>query len=193
MALKTLVKVGNISNLSDARYCAGMGVDMLGFTVIEGQPHYIPSKLYQDLRGWVAGPTFIAELYGLKSSEDLSSILEDYKPDLLEVGISELQLITAAVQQHLMVRIGTPNDLEMMMPLHDKIKFVIIDESNKDIIHRIAEHFPVILTLQTISSLQLLETIEVKGIALSGSPEIRPGFKDYGDLADVLEQLETDS
>ena len=25
MALKTFVKVGNISNLSDARYCAGMG------------------------------------------------------------------------------------------------------------------------------------------------------------------------
>ncbi len=31
MALKTIVKVGNITNLSDARYCAVMGVDMLGF------------------------------------------------------------------------------------------------------------------------------------------------------------------
>ena len=29
MPLKTFVKVGNITNLSDARYCAGMGVDML--------------------------------------------------------------------------------------------------------------------------------------------------------------------
>jgi phosphoribosylanthranilate isomerase len=35
MPLKTFVKVGCITNLSDARYCAGMGVDMLGFRAVE--------------------------------------------------------------------------------------------------------------------------------------------------------------
>ena len=33
--LKTLIKVSNINNLSDARYCAGMGVEMLGFSMDE--------------------------------------------------------------------------------------------------------------------------------------------------------------
>lgn len=192
MALKTLVKVGNISNLSDARYCAGMGVDMLGFTVVEGQPHYIPPKLYQDLRGWVAGPTFVAGLYGLKSTEDLQSILEDYKPDYLEVSIPELKIIPSSVQQHLIVRLESRSELEIIKPFGKRIQYVVVDETNSHVIQDIAKHFPVILTLQTRSGLDLLETNEVKGIALSGSPEIRPGFKDYGDLADVLEQLETD-
>jgi phosphoribosylanthranilate isomerase len=192
MALKTQVKVGNISNLSDARYCAGMGVDMLGFTVIEGQPHYIPPKLYQDLRGWVAGPAFIAELYGMKSTEGLQSILEDYKPDFLEVGITELQNIPASVQQHLIVRIENTNDLDTIKTFMEKIRYVIVDETNKDVIQHISKHIPVIVSLQTVSGLHLLDTSDVKGIALSGSPEIRPGYKDYGDLADVLEQLEID-
>ena len=33
--LKTQVKVSSITNLSDARYCAGMGVDLLGFPIQE--------------------------------------------------------------------------------------------------------------------------------------------------------------
>jgi phosphoribosylanthranilate isomerase len=190
MALKTLVKVGNISNLSDARYCSGMGVDMLGFTVIEDQPHYIPPKLYQDIRGWVAGPTFIAELYGMKSPESLPSILEDYKPDFLEVGVAELEIIPPSVQQQIIIRIEKSGDLDVIKRFEGQVSYIIIDETSKNVIQDVARHAPVIIRLQTFAGLDLLDSSEVKGIALSGSPEIRPGFKDYGDLADVLDQLE---
>lgn len=33
MALKTFVKISGVNNLSDARYCAGMGVNQLGFNI----------------------------------------------------------------------------------------------------------------------------------------------------------------
>ena len=56
MALKTLVKVGKISNLSDAWYCAGMSVDMLGFTVIASQENYVSPELFREMRGWFYGP-----------------------------------------------------------------------------------------------------------------------------------------
>ncbi len=38
----------------------------------------------------------------------------------------------------------------------------------------------------------MMDTFPIKGFALIGSPEVRPGFKDYGDMADILEQLEID-
>ena len=44
MSLQTFVKVGEITNLSDARYCAGMGVDLLGFNVVENTPGYVDSE-----------------------------------------------------------------------------------------------------------------------------------------------------
>ena len=48
MPLKTIVKVGSITNLSDARYCAGMGVEMLGFNVVAGHESFIDAKKYQE-------------------------------------------------------------------------------------------------------------------------------------------------
>ncbi|MFT7424854.1 MAG: phosphoribosylanthranilate isomerase, partial [Algoriphagus sp.] len=36
MALRTFVKINGITNLTDARYCSGMYVDLLGFTFEEG-------------------------------------------------------------------------------------------------------------------------------------------------------------
>ena len=41
MGLKTLVKVSEVNNLSDARYCAGMGVEMIGFSLDENHPKFI--------------------------------------------------------------------------------------------------------------------------------------------------------
>ena len=66
MPLKTFVKVGCITNLSDARYCAGMGVDMLGFRAVESQENYIKPSQFQEIRGWIAGPLVVAEVYGVE-------------------------------------------------------------------------------------------------------------------------------
>ena len=191
MALKTLVKVGNISNLSDARYCAGMGVDLLGFTAIEGQPGYIPLKLYQDIRGWVAGPSAVLELYGLNQGDSLAQLLEDYRPDFLEVGTTELEFLPDSIQQPVIVRVTSADDLRKIQN-RKGIEYVLINEDHRDLIPSASRIFPVILVVRSSSGLSLLDTLPVKGIALSGSPEIRPGFKDYGDLAEVLEQLEVD-
>jgi len=55
--LKTKVKVSKVTNLSEARYCAGMGVDFLSFPVSSVDP-----KTYQEITGWVAGPLFGVEI-----------------------------------------------------------------------------------------------------------------------------------
>src|SRR5690349_8085794 len=90
MALTRFVKVGNISNLSDARYCAGMGVDLLGFRTIEGQENFIAPKQFQEVRGWVTGPRVVGEIYGFKNLEQLTHVLESYRPDLFELSLDEL-------------------------------------------------------------------------------------------------------
>src|SRR6187402_1005196 len=93
MALKTFVKVGSITNLSDARYCAGMGADLLGFRVVEGHESYISPKQFQEIRGWVTGPKVVAEIYGITDAQTLTTILENYRPDFLELGVNEFNLL----------------------------------------------------------------------------------------------------
>ena len=66
------------------------------------------------------------------------------------------------------------------------------DENTVDRLRKISQTFPVLLggNLQPDSVVSLMEKTQCKGIALKGSEEIKPGFKDYDELAEILEILE---
>ncbi len=180
MPLKTVVKVGNISNLSDARYCAGMGVDMLGFQVIEGEENYISPKLFQEIRGWVSGPKVVAEIYGIASADELPGIIENYAPDYFELSESEFARFKD--------QLALPCIVNTNRTIDDKqIAFALTDENNVDSV----EH-ALIKASSAKTIPDLLSHPAVAGIALSGSAEVRPGFKDYGDLSEILEALDAD-
>lgn len=183
MPLKTVVKVGGITNLSDARYCAGMGVDFLGFGVINGQENYLPSKKYQEIRGWITGPQIVAEIYGLKDPKELDVILEEYKPDYLEMGLSELHLLDSIPLPVILSLTGDEKENFKVKPA-----YVLLKE-----MYDARTPFPLLLEVRSMGDMQsALANPRIKGIVLSGSSEIRPGLKNYESLADILEQLESD-
>ncbi len=107
MPLKTVVKVGQVTTLNEARYCAGMGVDMLGFVAVEGQAHYLAPELYQEIRGWISGPSIVAEVFGLKSAGQIPAILKKYQPDYLEMTDSEYSLLAAQISLPCLVHVST--------------------------------------------------------------------------------------
>ncbi len=186
MPLKTVVKVGNITNLSDARYCSGMGVDMLGFSVIEGQPNYLSPKLFHEIRGWISGPKVVAELYGIGPSIDLDQIITEYAPDLFELSAKEFSQNIFQLKLPCLVSAG-PLEVELLNN-YTQIHYVIVDLEGMKTAKRTHP-----LLLRPHSKENLWETISahsISGVALTGSHEIRPGFKEYTELADILELLE---
>ncbi|MBL7857481.1 MAG: phosphoribosylanthranilate isomerase [Cyclobacteriaceae bacterium] len=186
MPLKTFVKVGSITNLSDARYCAGMGVDLLGFCALEGQANYISPKQFQEIRGWVSGPKVVAEISGLNHAAALSAIIENYRPDFLELGVAELPAV-GKLSIPLILR-GTASELQQLTTEQKNIAFMLIQEHDK--VELLPDGIPVLLELTSLSNLEVLHHHPSFGIALSGSSEISPGLKNYDHLAEVLEQLE---
>ena len=66
--------------MSEARYCAGMGVDFLSFPITSVDP-----KTYQEITGWVAGPKFGVEADG----KNIHSVHE-YKADFIEISINQV-------------------------------------------------------------------------------------------------------
>jgi phosphoribosylanthranilate isomerase len=185
MSLKTIVKVGNITNLSDARYCAGMNVDMLGFVTIETQKNYLPVKEYQDIRGWLSGPKVVAEVYGLQSKQQLDSIIEAYKPDYLELSHTELHFTDNRLP--LLVRVSAGTSFKSLQT-SAAIAFII--KAQEDGINP-SEN--ILLEAHDLKSVQhLIDNHSIKGIALSGSQEVSPGLKDYDHLAEILESLEVE-
>lgn len=188
MPLTRFVKVGRISNLSDARFCAGMGVDMLGFRVLEGQVHYLSSKAFQEIRGWISGPGIVAEVYGLRNAATLDAVLENYRPDYLELGWEELPFV-AHTDLPLILALQ-PGEVGRLPghALAKRVTHVLIpgfDGSTS-----IQSTLPVMAEVDPAEAGRVLDNFPSYGLALNGSPEIRPGLKSFDDLADVLERLE---
>lgn len=189
MALKTRVKVGNITNLSDARYCAGMGVDMLGYTVVPDREGFIPAKLYQEIRGWISGPSTVAELYGMTSATDLDAVMEEYRPDYLEIPASALPLVGNTQGPSLIVAVDSVDDVKAIDQWKERIAFVQVNDTA--IIPSLPDKMDVLLFLNPGTPIEMISYAPpIQGIALTGSDEIRPGYKDYDELARVLEGLE---
>ena len=182
MPLKTFVKVGSITNLSDARYCAGMGVDMLGFRTVEGQENYIRPAQFQEIRGWINGPLVVAEVYGIRNPNELTEIVENYKPDYLEMSLAELGLFTSLPLP--LILSVQENDIIKSLPKQPD--FVITKSVFKTA-------FPLLLEIESkIGVKSYLENQDVKGFVLKGTSEIKPGLKNYEVITDVLELLELD-
>ena len=191
--LKTFVKVGGINNLSDARYCAGMGVDQLGFTLTETEDEEgINEKAFNDICGWVSG---------------IEVVLENYSPDMhnhLEIEWVEARSaeeVNIALQNNKkVIRIIGKSDLtDIDSCKSDQIDYYLIKVSLEDVmksqkeIKDLSSIYKVVLELnqkpnQNIS--ELLEKFNLGGISLHGGSEIRPGLKDYDTLSEILEELE---
>jgi phosphoribosylanthranilate isomerase len=184
MPLKTLVKVGSLTNLSDARYCAGMDVQMLGFQAIPDLPGHITPTRFQEIRGWVSGPSVVAEVHGVRSSSQLDSIIESYRPDFLELGLPELRY-AAHVSLPLIVRLHPGESLDTAVPA----TYALIELND-------IRSFPVpsIVRVSTLEDAQAAyDSQGVSGIALQGGEELSPGLKTYDTLAPILEMLEEDN
>lgn len=206
MALQTFVKISNITNLSDARYCAGMGVDQLGFSMDPQSPDYIEPALFADIRGWVAGVAIVGETTSTDPAE-IEAMLQTYQPDWLQLGDPALLPYMASFEKPLILRIDT--DATPVAQLESVVRdgsataeYILLESRNGQpvddafmaIVDALAGRYPILLgtgiSADTIHA--LLARIPVRGIALRGGTEEQPGNKEFGELMDILEAIEED-
>lgn len=212
MALKTLVKISNVTNLSDARYCAGMGVDMLGFSMDTDSPDYVEPKKFAEIRGWLAGVQIVGETRST-DPEAIEQLLEMYQPDLLQVDEAALlpylsTLGTSDKELRFILRVDvaqlTLDQLDTLLQTGAANADYVLLESNgpvnmedelKTLLQRRSTRYSILLgtgiSAENVHAL-LAELSSVRGIALSGGIEEQPGNKEFGELMDILEAIEED-
>lgn len=195
-----------MNNLSDARYCSGMYVDLMGFTLEPTDENYLSSESFREITDWLSGLQYVGEfstsdpatiLEQITSYEGIKYIQVDEERYLQNLTDSEYKLI-------LNTRVNSNDQLNELLPLAQRLKetdvILLIDTSNPDrydnpdwdVIREIAQICEVLLgfgfNADTVEN--ILETTQVKGIAMKGGKEIKPGIKDFDELADTLETLE---
>ena len=197
--LKTTIKVSNVNNLSDARYCAGMGVEMLGFSMDE-----LDFDKFKEMRGWLAG----VQIVGETNSNDISTIIDlvdKYQPDYLEISDWENVIEIQRIGKPLILKVdfatanlpalfqATKGNVDYFV-LESSDGFEIIDDATLSQLDAWSFQYPIILGfgIKESNANDLLEQTQLTGFALKGGNEIRPGIADNEELMNILEILETD-
>ncbi|MEM6643412.1 MAG: phosphoribosylanthranilate isomerase [Bacteroidota bacterium] len=201
MSLKTFVKVSNITNLSDARYCAGMMVDMLGFKIDPAAEDHITPKDYKEITDWVSGVQFVGE-FEEAHPINISTALEQYEVDYIQINDLEVieEIYTINVPIIFKLKVETQEELDhfesKLNYLSEMSQMVIVSSSNTRLFKAIDEKIKALdleirlLKGYGINAGDILE--DFSGIELEATKEDKPGFKDYGEVMDVLEALEED-
>ena len=189
MPLKSVVKVSHLSNLSDARYCAGMGVDMLGFRVKPGREHYMEPGVFQDIRGWISGPKIVAELYGISSADEIRTVMQSYSPDYFELSLDEFREHEGNLTLPCIVYLSSPADAARLTT-KEKISHLLVDEGT-DCSEISSVQLPVLINIKSLENLKAKLAADCfHGYVVEGPRELRPGITNYDQLGIILEALE---
>jgi phosphoribosylanthranilate isomerase len=86
MALTVTAKVTNIRSLAEARFCAGMGVEILSFQLNDNG---LPLEEAAGITGWLAGVKIAVDAIGLPE-ENLKQQIEFLQPSYITVSESQL-------------------------------------------------------------------------------------------------------
>lgn len=202
--LKTIVKISNVTNLSDARYCAGMGVDLLGFSMDKDTPDYVSPEKLTEIRSWVAGVHIVGETAATEPDE-IEQLMAAYQPDVLQVDEAVLLPYLNQLGKPLILRVDlsmmTLEQLETLFAtsrvsveyfLLESRSAINFDQELLDLLKRLSARYPMLLGIgiSADSVHALLEALPRSGIALTGGEEVAPGNKEFGELMDILEAIE---
>lgn len=190
--LSTRVILLNVTNLSDARYAAGMGVDYIGFSINPASNHYVTSEDVNTITNWLSGVSLIGNV-GSSAAE-----FQDYKIDYLMTDNTELVNQLDEPILYLSLSAGNAEEIEQLLANNLKeTSFYIL----KVDVEEIEDLGPVISDFNSsykcyittdFNEASLKKILETKpqGIVLFGSHEEKPGLSNYDGIADVLELLD---
>jgi phosphoribosylanthranilate isomerase len=205
MALKTTVLVNGINNLSDARYCAGMGADMVGFNLDEAHANHLSEEAFKEITGWLSGIQLIGE-FEEASGTEINKKAFDLNLELIQLNktflLDEIRKIEKPVIQKVYINKDTiGSELAEMLEMYQadvryfliySNDFTTIDETNIRLLKDLAKKYQIIIGfgVEKDNLNAILEEIKPAGIGLQGSDEIKPGLKTFDELEEIFEVLE---
>lgn len=203
MSLVLPVLVRGINNLSDARYCAGMGAQGLIFTLDTALPGAVAAATARELAGWVAGVDLIGE-FGHVAGPEINRLVEECgltgvllrldpaRPAwpqglAVPVYIEVPQLIVLTEQLY-----AALPDLTAAFPQGFALFTTPPEPASYARWHPLAQQVPLWLAgpPDPTEAAELARQVRPAGLILAGGDEIKPGLRDFTELEAVFEALE---
>ncbi len=193
--LRTKVKINKVSNLTDARYFAAMGVDYLGFCCnVDTEMYCAPNKIKQ-ITEWVEGPQFVLEFDGWQSEDDIQSIVNLRMAHALHFGAFssyssdfELPIFKDIILENISEAPLTGVDIPVLRT--DK-PFKQLTNLELSVITKLVSQRDIFLDMDfDVEDLEsIMKNWPVYGLILRGGEEEKVGVKSFDTLDEIFEVL----
>lgn len=186
------IKLGNVNNLTDARFGAAAGAEWVGFSFDTTNPLYISPVQAEAIIGWLTGSQPVAEF---SSTQDLNEV-----EDIIRLlGFEWIQLANAEmlhffegsdIQVILEVDIKNSGWEELLTKPSSVVKYVLAKNFTMEQVAEIQSlNAAVLFDVEglKVEDLNKLKETQLCGINISGGFETAPGLRDFDEMADVLD------
>jgi phosphoribosylanthranilate isomerase len=209
MHVNTNLKLGEVNNLSDARFAAGAGAKYVGFCLSPRHPQYAEPNKVKEILGWIEGIKPVAE-WENEPTEVISDTCQ-------RLGIEYVQLnhcdsdCSMALKDFILIQnfyldvedtSGLINRLDhvqrytryYMLSFRDAAmqeQYLKIP-AHQQMIKELCRDFPVFLNFHFTPAnlVPCIEAYSPFGINLKGGPEDKPGYKDFDQLNELVDLLQ---
>jgi phosphoribosylanthranilate isomerase len=185
------IKVSDISSLTDARYCAGMGVQYLSICFDDSGNTRLDPTAFHAIRAWIEGVEWMGEFSGNNAAvlRDMANAWQltawiIKHPELRTVPeLDDLQFILSATEADCENR--DSESLEIEIGSEEKKDTVLAKAASGSGQMRILKN-----PASASEIVQLHQQFPELIFNLNSGEEERPGWMDLSHLQDILEELE---
>lgn len=193
-----IIKISNITNLQDARYCAAMGFQLISFSLLPQNGQSMSAQQIREIAAWLSGPQYVLACDAASVAE-LQAIHGTFPYHYIEIPQEDWQKISFLPAVPFILRVKEKGELSELAVLieevqkhHEAAKIEIEIESAADFL-RYESLFPHIFihtpSLKMLSELRETHqkmpfgfSIREEGLELSGN-------LDYEALDKLCEQI----
>lgn len=209
------LKICGITNLADARYCAGVGADYLGFIQHPDSPRYVDPDFASEIIEWLYGPAPVG-VFVDAGADKVNEICERAGFEVAQLHGDESPEECARIDRPVIkaIRVGeddsSANIAERVHSYSNIVDAVLFDTRISEAAGGTGRVFDwsklkdvpgdvhVFLAggIGAHNMKQAVETIEPWGIDVSSSLEIEPGRKDFpliDEFMDVYRQVSVET
>ena len=197
----TKIKLSNITNLSDARFAAAVGIDYIGFCFDTNDTNYIPPIKAKEIFEWTSGAIVVAE-FGEQSIEEIKDISELLNVDYVEMCNSILANELSGFQISVIKKIDLDNfdgiSLYQEIEAYKNVcqAFHLFSSSGKenfdsDVLMEVCKNHNIIwgLPLNILGTNNIINTYKPFALNISGGYEEKPGIKDFDEMNEWLDSI----
>lgn len=202
---KTKIKISNVNNLTDARYCAAREVDFISYA-LDSVENGIDLLRIKAIKEWVEGPNTIIEV-GMESQEFLKEIFATTHPAFIQIPAYYDFNVSLQTDFPIIKEIIIENPINKSL-INDQLKTwgnipYLFDFSKNGIAWRMLKNMDM-MYFQNIMNQQdiwvdihaelnewdeLLSTITPIGLSIKSNGEEKTGYKSFDELDEILDVL----